>query len=219
MKKHIPNLITLLNLSIGCVGIYYTLNGGGMEAFYFVVIAGLMDFLDGFAARMLKVKSEIGKQLDSLADLISFGLLPSFFMLKWMESRTEFFWVAIVIAAFSALRLAKFNIDDTQTDTFKGLPTPANALMLTSLIFIPFELYDYTLISICVLSSILLVSPIRLLSLKFVSFGWAGNEPRWILIIGIIGLGMTLQLSFMPLLIPFYVLVSIISFSLKKDQP
>lgn len=218
MKKHIPNLITLLNLGIGCIGIYFTLVKGSPEAFYFVAVAGLLDFLDGFVARILKVKSEIGKQLDSLADLISFGLLPSFFMLKWMEESTELFWIAILVAVFSALRLARFNVDESQTDSFKGLPTPANAIMLTSLVFIPFELYDYTLISISILSCILLVSPLRLLSLKFSSFGWKGNKARWLLIIGSFALILLFKWSFVPLLIPFYVMVSIISIVVKSSN-
>lgn len=217
MIRQIPNFLTCLNLVIGCVGIFYSLTNRLPEAFYFVIIAGLFDFLDGFAARMLKVQSEIGKQLDSLSDLVSFGLLPSFFMLQCLiQSQSEYYWVAILIAVFSAIRLAKFNIDDAQSDSFQGLPTPANAIMLTSLTFISFELYEYTLLSICVFSSILLVLPIRLIALKFSSSGWKGNEDRWILIGGIIVLLAVFQLTFVPFLIPFYIVVSIISFLLRK---
>ena len=211
MKKHIPNFLTCLNLAIGCVGIYYTLKGDGIEAFYFVIAAGLFDFLDGFAARMLKVQSEIGKQLDSLSDLVSFGLLPSFFMLQWLQESSAYFWVAIIIAVFSAIRLAVFNLDESQSDSFKGLPTPANAIMLTSFIFLPFEIYEYTLISICVFSAIMLVSPIRLIALKFSSSGWKGNEDRWILIIGILILLIIFRWASSPYIIPFYIMVSVIS--------
>ena len=212
MKKHIPNLLTCLNLAIGCVGIYYTLQGDGLEAFYFVIAAGLFDFLDGFAARMLKVQSEIGKQLDSLSDLVSFGLLPSFFMLQWLQESSAYFWVAIIIAIFSAIRLAVFNLDESQSDSFKGLPTPANAIMLTSLIFLPFEIYEYTLISICIFSAIMLVSPIRLIALKFSSSGWKGNEERLILIIGILILLAVFRWTSFPYIIPFYIMVSVISY-------
>lgn len=215
MKKHIPNTITCLNLAVGCVGIYFVLVKGEPDAIYFVLLAGVLDFLDGFAARLLKVKSEIGKQLDSLADLISFGLLPSFFMLKMIEVQSPYYWVAISIAVFSAIRLAIFNLDESQTDSFKGLPTPANAIMLTSLVFVPFKLYDYSLVSLCILSSIMLVSPLRLLSLKFSSYGWKGNEPRWILIVGSIVMLIVFQLTALPLLIPFYVMVSVISLVIK----
>lgn len=217
MKKHIPNLITSLNLAIGCIGIFYVLTESRTEAIYFVILAGLFDFMDGFVARLLKVKSEIGKQLDSLADLISFGLLPAFFLLVWMQESTPYYWIAIVVAVFSALRLAKFNVDDSQTDSFVGLPTPANAIMITSLVFLPFELYWYTLISICILSAVLLVSPVRLLSLKFSSFSWKENEPRWILIFGSLALILVFQWTFLPFLIPFYLVVSILSNVLTKQ--
>lgn len=215
MKKFIPNFLTCLNLAIGCVGVYYTLTTQKPEAFYFVIVAGLFDFLDGFAARVLKVQSEIGKQLDSLADLVSFGMLPSFFMLQRLQG-SDYFWVALIIAVFSAIRLAKFNVDDSQSDSFKGLPTPANAIMLTSLTFVSFELYQYTLIGICIFSAIMLVSPIRLIALKFSSPGWKGNEDRWLLIIGIIALMAVFKWTFIPLLIPFYVVVSVISFVMMK---
>lgn len=217
MIRQIPNFLTCLNLAIGCVGIYYVLTGQKPEAFYFVMAAGVFDFLDGFAARLLKVQSEIGKQLDSLSDMVSFGLLPSFFMLKWLiQMDSDYYWMALIIAVFSALRLAKFNIDDTQSDSFRGLPTPANAIMLTSLIFIPFELYEYTLMSICVFSAILLVSPVRLIALKFASSGWKGNEERWILIVGIVVLTAVFQLTFVPFLIPFYIVISVVSFLTRK---
>ncbi|MEQ8629033.1 CDP-diacylglycerol--serine O-phosphatidyltransferase [Ekhidna sp.] len=212
MKKHIPNFLTCLNLAIGCVGIYYTLQGDGPEAFYFVIAAGLFDFLDGFAARMLRVQSEIGKQLDSLSDLVSFGLLPTFFMMQWLQETSTYFWIAIIIAVFSAIRLAVFNLDESQSDSFKGLPTPANAIMLTSLIFLPFEIYEYTLISICIFSAIMLVSPIRLIALKFSSSGWKGNEDRWILIIGILILLAVFRWTSFPYIIPFYIMVSVISY-------
>ncbi|MEO9483413.1 MAG: CDP-diacylglycerol--serine O-phosphatidyltransferase [Ekhidna sp.] len=217
MKKYIPNFLTCLNLVIGCLGIYYAITNQKPEAFYFVAAAGIFDFLDGFAARMLKVQSEIGKQLDSLSDLVSFGLLPAFFMLQWLQETSDYFWIAIIVAVFSAIRLAKFNIDESQSDSFKGVPTPANAIMLTSLIFVPFELYEYTLISICVFSAILLVSPLRLIALKFSSASWKGNEDRWILIVGVIVLIAVFQWTFIPFLIPFYIVVSIVSFLLKKE--
>lgn len=213
MIRHIPNLLTCVNLAIGCIGIYYTIINREPIAFYFVIIAGLFDFLDGFTARLLKVQSEIGKQLDSLADLVSFGLLPSFYMLQLLnEQESPLYWLAVGITIFSALRLAMFNLDDSQSDSFKGLPTPANAIMLTSLSFVSFNLFEYTLISICVFSCVMLVSPIRLIALKFSSKSWKGNEWRWILIIGIVGLFAVFQLTFIPFLIPFYIVVSIISF-------
>jgi len=217
MKKHIPNSITSLNLAIGSAGIYYVLTIDHSYAFYFVAVAGIFDFLDGFAARLLKVKSEMGKELDSLADMVSFGLLPAFYMLKLLEGTSEFYWIALLIAIFSALRLAKFNIDDSQSDSFEGLPTPANAIMLTSLFLLDLPLHEVTLIGICLMSSLLLVSKLRLIALKFKSFSWSGNEPRWILILGSVILLLVFGWTFVPLLIPYYLVVSILSaVSLKR---
>ncbi|MEO1256780.1 MAG: CDP-diacylglycerol--serine O-phosphatidyltransferase, partial [Bacteroidota bacterium] len=211
MRKYIPNLLTCLNLAIGCIGIHETLVSKRIDAFYFVVMASFFDFFDGLAARLLKVQSAVGKQLDSLADLISFGLLPAFFMLQLLYERSEYYLVAILIVIFSALRLAIFNVDESQNDSFKGLPTPANALMLTSLIFIPFDLQVYSLISICFFSSLMLVSPIKLTALKFSSFGWVGNEERWIVILSVIIFIIVFKWTFIPFLIPYYIVVSLLS--------
>ncbi len=211
MKKHIPNILTSLNLAIGSAGIFYVLTTDYNYAFYFVIVAGVFDFLDGFAARLLNVKSEMGKELDSLADMVSFGLLPAFYMMKMLDNSSEFYWIGLLIAIFSALRLAKFNLDDSQLDSFEGLPTPANAIMLTSLLYLGYQLPELTLIGIVLMSSLLLVSKLRLIALKFRSFGWRGNEARWILIIGSILLFLVFRWTFVPLLIPFYIVVSILS--------
>ncbi len=211
MKKHIPNILTSLNLAIGSAGIFYVLTTDYNYAFYFVIIAGIFDFLDGFAARLLKVKSEMGKELDSLADMVSFGLLPAFYMMKMLDNTSEFYWLALLIAIFSALRLAKFNLDDSQSDNFEGLPTPANAIMLTSLLYLGYQLPEMTLVGIVVMSSLLLVSRLRLIALKFRTFGWSGNEARWVLIFGSLVLFLVFRWTFIPLLIPFYIVVSILS--------
>lgn len=211
MKKHIPNILTSLNLAIGSAGIYYVLTTDHTYAFYFVAVAGVFDFLDGFAARMLNVKSEIGKELDSLADVVSFGLLPSFYMMKLLDETSAFYWIALLIAVFSALRLAKFNVDDSQTDSFEGLPTPANAIMLTSLLFLENQLAEATIVGICLMSALLLISKLRLLALKFSSFGWKNNEARWILLLGSGILFLVFGWTFIPLLIPFYIVVSLLS--------
>ena len=211
MKKHIPNILTSLNLAIGALGIFYVLTIDHSYAFYFVAVAGIFDFLDGFAARLLNVRSEIGKELDSLADMVSFGLLPTFYMVKLLESNSDFYWIAILISIFSALRLAKFNIDDSQSDSFEGLPTPANAIMLTSLFLLESPLHEVTLIGICLMSSLLMVSKIRLIALKFKTFAWQRNEARWILIVGTLILFLVFKWTFLPLLIPFYLIVSILS--------
>lgn len=216
MKKHIPNLLTSSNLATGCVGIYYVLLVNSSSAIYFVAIAAFFDFLDGFAARLLKVQSPIGKQLDSLADLVSFGVLPSFFIFTEFGSLNGIQWVILLIPVCSAFRLAKFNLDETQADSFLGLPTPANALMLTSLVFLAFEFGHLLLIALCLSSSFLLVAPVRLIALKFRSFQWKGNEGRWVLLVVEGCLLVIFQHSFIPFLIPVYIIVSIGSNLLSK---
>lgn len=209
--KHIPNTITLANLATGATGCYWIVEQNDyFSAIYFVLIASLFDFFDGFVARILKVQSEIGKQLDSLADLISFGMLPGIFMVNWLSSLgSELHLFGMIIVLFSALRLAKFNIDATQTYGFKGLPTPANAIMITSLIFIFSQPNQWILLGISVASSLLLVSDLPLLALKFKTFGWKENEEKWILVfISILGL-IVFQLKFISLIIPIYILISL----------
>lgn len=148
IRNSIPNFITLLNLLSGCFGIIILMEGNPQLAPYFVFLAAFLDFGDGLAARLLNAKTEIGKQLDSLADLISFGLLPAFIVYQMIVvSLQDFFTevllrdgmniflesLAFLIVVFSALRLAKFNVDDSQEESFKGLPTPANAILIASL--------------------------------------------------------------------------------------
>ena len=136
LKRHIPNFLTCCNLICGCFGIVFCLEGRNVPAAYFVWIAATFDFFDGFAARMLKVSSPIGKELDSLADMVSFGLLPSLVMYKMLMGVSSSNWIpfiAFLIAVGAALRLAIFNVDETQSDSFKGLNTPSNTLFITAL--------------------------------------------------------------------------------------
>ena len=219
MIRHVPNAITCLNLVSGSIGIYYTLVVGKPNAIYFVLLGAFFDLLDGLIARLLGVSSEIGKQLDSLADLITFGLLPSFYLLVLLQGKTEFYWIALLTAVFSAVRLAKFNVDDSQSDHFKGLPTPANAIMITSLAFVPYELSEWVLIGLTLVSSYLLVSDIPLIALKFKSYGWKGNEFKLLLVAGSLVLMIVFQWTFVVFLIPFYLLVSLLSFFKKRDNP
>ena len=129
--KHIPNTITSMNLLCGVLGVIFTFQGALDLAFYLMILASVFDFLDGFSARMLKAYSPVGKELDSLADLISFGLLPALMIhRRLVEGGMTGFWiyVPVIICIFSALRLAKFNVDDRQSENFLGLPTPACAM-------------------------------------------------------------------------------------------
>jgi len=218
MKRQIPNVLTLGNLLCGCAGIVFILEDRGMPAAYFVWVACVFDFLDGFAARLLKTNSAIGKELDSLADVVSFGVLPSLVIYKlWpigLPGWTAFF--SFAIAAFSALRLAIFNVDETQKESFRGLPTPANAILLTSIPLLPESVLAFLqqpvpLFILLIASCWLLVSPLELFALKFKSFTWAGNEIRFTFLIVAVLLLALLNLMAIPLVILLYVAISLIS--------
>lgn len=217
MLKHVPNALTCANLVCGCVGIISVFTTQ-LEAAYFVWAACVFDFFDGFTARTLKVSSPIGKELDSLADVVSFGVLPSLAMFRWIESESTSEWLrygAIFIAVFSALRLAKFNIDENQSDSFTGMPTPANALFITGLVFLPIGIHsviftETALITITIVFSLLLIAPVKLFALKFKSYGWIGNETRYVFL----GLSSAFLLFFhagaLPLIILSYIVISLL---------
>lgn len=216
IKSQIPNLLTAANLVCGCVGIVLVASGRVEMAPVAVVLATVFDFFDGFAARMLKVTSEIGKQLDSLADMVSFGVLPAVTVYQLLRTGhdNEFLpYVAFLIAVMSAFRLANFNIDTRQSDKFIGLPTPANALFFTSLVWTsgiwPQVIGTYVLLGLTVLFSWLLVSPFELVALKFKTYGWAGNQPRYLIIL-ISMLVITIGgYALLPAVILIYVIISI----------
>lgn len=177
----------------------------------------MFDFLDGFAARMLNVSSPIGKELDSLADMVSFGLLPAMVMFVMLQDATQSEYIpylAFSIAVFSALRLAIFNIDETQSDSFRGLPTPANALFITSLPLltgpVAIALFESWIVTtIVVLSSYLLVSGIPLFALKFKSFTWKDNKIRFTFLAVSVVLLATLKITAIPLIILLYIALSL----------
>lgn len=191
----LPNMLTLANLVAGAAAVILTLQYHDYEtAFWLIIAAAVCDFFDGFVARLLGQSSPLGVQLDSLADDISFGLAPAVVMFDIYSQTTTYYgisndimeplgYLTLIIAAFSALRLAKFNIDTTQTTEFTGLPTPANALMLMSLAVLATQgkvaLYQEQILVISVAAALLLISPIRMFALKFKGFGWRGNELRY----------------------------------------
>jgi CDP-diacylglycerol---serine O-phosphatidyltransferase len=229
IKKHIPNLITSGNLLVGCIGIILILQDHPLQwGLYAIIIASLFDFLDGFAARLLRVSSPIGKELDSLADLVTFGLLPGmliFMILKEHTSLGHLSYLALHIPIFSAFRLAKFNVDTRQSEHFLGLPTPANALFLSSLAFIfviegswypSVILHPLFILTISFVTSLLLISDTPLLALKFKGFGWQENQSKFILIIISFILILTLQIQSIPLIFTLYFLISKIHFALNK---
>ncbi len=226
MKKHIPNTITCCNLIAGCIATYYAFQSDYQLALLFIVIGAVFDFFDGMVARLLHVSSPIGKELDSLADDITFGFAPSAIVFSFLSSfHIHLLFVpflAFLIAAFSALRLAKFNLDERQTLGFIGLPTPANALFWGSLIvslncqswFEPYQLPEYWLYVVLVLipvSCYLLVSEIPMFALKFKTWGWKGNEVKYVFLLTCIPLLLLLGVSGLAAIIAWYVILSAVA--------
>jgi len=238
IKEQIPNFLTLLNLLSGCIAIVFAFDGQLIAASWLIGIAAVFDFFDGFVARLLKVSSPIGKELDSLADVVSFGVVPGVIMynLILQSSNVPLVevlkinivpFVAFLIPMFSAFRLAIFNIDDRQSESFIGLPTPANAILIASfpLIFnqesiltginISFisDVFNnfYFLLFLTILLSYLLVAELPLMSLKFKTFNWRENRSRYIFI----AISLLLLIFFFYMAILFiiitYIIISIVS--------
>ncbi|GAB3822771.1 CDP-alcohol phosphatidyltransferase family protein [Pontibacter rugosus] len=228
MKKHIPNAITCLNLFAGCLGLYFAFKGELVYTAYLVGIAAAFDFMDGMVARVMGSYSEIGKQLDSLADMVSFGVVPGtimFMLLQRIEapflgiSADVLPFFGFLITVFSALRLAKFNIDTRQSESFIGLPTPACTLFVASLPLIletgdlvMFEiiLNHPVLLILTVLLSYLLIAELPLFALKFKNFTWQDNAIRFIFLGLSVILAAMLKFAAIPLIIVLYILLSII---------
>ena len=238
MKKHIPNAITCLNLLSGCVGIVMAFNSELADSGYnnikyagiAILIASIFDFFDGFVARALKAYSEIGKELDSLADVVSFGVLPSVIIYQLFQQAPQLGMLsnyinysAFFIAIFSALRLAKFNIDVRQNEHFIGLPTPANAILIASLPFIVTEgssflsayvLNPFFLFLFSLGMGLLLVMELPLMSLKFKSLNTKDNLFRYILLFSAAVLILIFKFAAVPIIIFLYIVLSIIQFRL-----
>jgi CDP-diacylglycerol--serine O-phosphatidyltransferase len=220
MKKHIPNMITCLNLISGCIATYFAFQSDYSMALLFIVIGAVFDFFDGMVARLLHVSSPIGKELDSLADDITFGFAPSAIVFSFLCSfhiHLPFIpFLAFIMAAFSALRLAKFNLDERQALGFIGLPTPANALFWGSLIvglesYPYFEGMEWVILVGPFISCWLLVAEIPMFALKFKTWGWKGNEIKYIFLLTCIPLLLLLKVSGLAAIIAWYVILSVIN--------
>jgi CDP-diacylglycerol--serine O-phosphatidyltransferase len=254
----IPNLITLGNLLCGSLAIIALFQGYWYLAALLIVLAAVLDFLDGFAARLLKVSGPFGKELDSLADMVSFGLAPGIMMYQMLISATApLMWdqfnpdgtlalqqsdypqwlpfLAMFIPLMSAYRLAKFNLDTRQTDSFIGLATPSNTLLILSILLCRAFVLDpavlmgggidpliffwgttigsnpYILLAISFVFGILLVSEIPLFALKFKSFGWKGNEIRFVFLALSLLLLIIFQYGGAPFIIPLYIILSLLN--------
>jgi CDP-diacylglycerol--serine O-phosphatidyltransferase len=226
IKKHIPNTITCCNLISGCVAIAYAFSGNIELSFTWIIIGAVFDFFDGMSARLLNVSSPIGKELDSLADVVTFGVAPSTILFSELSVmrypaileplRPILPFTAYIMAAFSALRLAKFNLDERQALGFIGLPTPANALFWGSLIIgagkwleaTPFMVFF--LLGGILISSWLMVSEIPMFALKFKEWGWKGNQVKYIFLLTCIPLLAIFGLTGLAIIIAWYVIISYI---------
>ena len=233
MKNHIPNIITLFNLLSGILSIYAIMNGNIELAAYLIFVAAGFDFLDGLAARLLNAKSAMGAELDSLADVVSFGVAPGFIMFYMLsvshgqpghtaENFSIIPFLAFVIPAFGALRLAKFNVDTEQTTSFRGLPIPAMAILVASLPLIRSSLFEekeffymiitntYFLLAITIVGSILMVSRFPMFSLKFVGIGFKNNMTKYIFLGISLLLLIFLQIVAIPFIVLLYLFISLV---------
>ncbi len=232
VTRQIPNSITCCNLISGGIATYFAFGGELKLAFLFIVIGAVFDFFDGMAARLLGVSSPVGKELDSLADNVTFGLAPAAMVFhqlsvseypESMNGIAEYIpFIAFIISAFSALRLAKFNLDERQATSFIGLPTPAHALFWCSLLvglsdfFAEMEYAWIVLIVTAFISSIMLVAEIPLFALKFKNLSWKDNWVRYVFILSCVPLLIIFKTSSFAVIIAWYVLLSAVTKNIVK---
>jgi CDP-diacylglycerol--serine O-phosphatidyltransferase len=238
MKKSIPNIITAANLFSGCLSVVLAFNGQLAEAGILILTAAFLDFFDGLAARLLNVASPIGKEYDSLADVVSFGFAPSVIVYQLLINseinipHIEF--AAFIMTIFSAYRLAKFNLDERQTSSFIGVPTPANALFWLSIPLIAWQAENsnsifnasvlnlmtnpYFILVGIIIWSLLMVSEIPLFALKFKSFKWKDNRLKF----SFVGISIALIAVFyfiaVPIILILYIILSVINNSISKKH-
>ena len=236
LKQHIPNAITCGNLVSGCLSILFLTEDMPIKAALMIFVAGLFDYLDGFSARLLKVHSPIGADLDSLCDVVSFGVAPGFIMCWLMDRAADLPsltllgidvlpCLAFMLPVFSAIRLARFNIDDTQTTSFRGIPAPGMAIFIASL---PLALGQaghltdgalsyWACLGITIIFSLMMVCNLRFFSFKIKSAKWKGNEIRWIFVIIAVVSFAIFRFLALPFIMMVYVLMSIF-FAEKREE-
>ena len=226
ITKYIPNTVTCCNLFSGCIACVMAFEANYGWAMFFIVLGAVFDFFDGMLARLLKSPSSIGKELDSLADDVSFGVAPALIVFSFLKEPGLVFpdflsgvrpfipYLAFLLAVFSALRLAKFNVDERQTSSFIGLPTPANALFWSSFIvgsntFLQANINGICLILLILIFSYLLISEIPMFSLKFKNLSWKDNKLTYIFLLGAILLLIFLRISGFAAVIVWYIILSL----------
>ncbi|MDB5009010.1 MAG: CDP-diacylglycerol--serine O-phosphatidyltransferase [Mucilaginibacter sp.] len=234
LKKHLPNAITCANLFSGCIGIVLAFKGELIAAAYAIFLSAIFDFFDGLASRVLKAFSGIGKDLDSLADIVSFGVLPAVIMYQLLLQARQIDnispylnFIAFLIPVFSALRLAKFNVDTRQAEHFIGLPTPANAILIASFplildhhnrYFTPYLVNPYVLSCFIVVMCSLLVVEVPMMSLKFKNSDFNENIFRYLLLLFSAILILFFKFAAVPVVIFIYITLSIIQFKFTNDK-
>jgi CDP-diacylglycerol--serine O-phosphatidyltransferase len=227
LLRHLPNALTCGNLLCGCWGIVLCFQPvpALAQAAYMIYAAAILDFCDGFVARLLQVSSPIGKELDSLADVVSFGVLPGFIVYQLLQAVAPGYLplMALMVPVFSALRLAKFNVDTRQSDSFIGVPTPANAMLISALPLLaefpdnflaqwllPLVRNGWAVAGLAVAMSLLLVSELPLLALKFKGFGWDKHKFQYILVGSAAILFLAFNFAALPVIIGLYIILSLI---------
>ena len=227
ITRHIPNMVTCCNLFSGCIAAVMALQSNYEAAILFIILGAVFDFFDGMLARLLNVSGPLGKELDSLADDITFGFAPSaivFSLFKevqypeFMNGVSEYFpYTAFIIAAFSALRLGKFNIDPRQSSSFIGLPTPANALFWGSLVvgahsyLVSDSFNAIYLFILVILMSYLLVAELPMFSLKFKNLSWRDNKVSYIFLLICLPMLFVFRISGFAAIILWYILWSLLT--------
>ena len=226
IKNHLPNFITLINVFAGCVSIVFAFQQDWKSMVISVVVALLADFLDGFVARALKVSSSLGKELDSLADAVTFGVLPGMVVFQLLSNYSYtgslglyLPYAGFVFPVLAVLRLAKFNIDTSQTYYFKGIPTPAATAFVIALPFVQEELNLHygVLLGLVVIVSLLMVSNFKMIALKFKDYTLGNNIEKVLLVVGGLSLLFAFGWASFFYIILFYIVLSFLFFSIKKD--
>lgn len=219
LLRHLPNAMTCGNLLCGCIGVVMALRGHLDTAAWLIVVAGILDFGDGFVARLVGVSGPFGKELDSLADVVTFGVLPAtiVFQFCWFRELGVLSYGAYLIAVLSALRLANFNIDTRQSEQFIGVPVPANALLIGAFPLMQHYQPQFDALwnndigmGLMIGFSGMLVADLPLMAFKFKSYGWAANQTKYGFLLVSAALLLLLQFAAIPVIILLYILVSIL---------
>ncbi|WP_310587966.1 CDP-diacylglycerol--serine O-phosphatidyltransferase [Larkinella humicola] len=217
LLRHLPNAMTCGNLLCGCIGLVMTLRGHSDTAAWLILLAGVLDFGDGFVARLVHASGPFGKELDSLADVVTFGVLPATLVYQalWSLGLGNWSYLAFTIAVLAALRLANFNIDTRQSDQFIGLPVPANTIFIAAFPLMAhyqpqfaFLWQNPITLFLLIVFSFMMVAELPLLAFKFKSFGWRENRIKFSFLIGSAFLLLFLHFAAVPLVIALYILIS-----------